>query len=127
MRCLAASLLLTTIAAAADVPSDFQLPPPPGKDSGTASQAVDSRTFREKQPLIATTYFYWYDVDTNLHIFDGDGTDALTDHPPTLEGLSYKNADWHARQLTDMIAAGIDVAMPVYWATPLSRGHWSDD
>src|SRR5690606_10362998 len=81
----------------------------------------------EGSPLIATTYFYWYDAATKLHIVDGDGTDALTDHPPTLEGLSYKNVDWHARQLADMIAAGIDVAMPVYWATPLSKGHWSND
>ncbi|MFO1091966.1 MAG: DUF5010 domain-containing protein [Planctomycetaceae bacterium] len=125
MRCLAACLLLTAIAAAADVPPDFRLPPPPGPYA--VAPTPPASKFRTGSPLVATTYFYWYDIDTNLHILDGDGSDALTDHPPTLAGFSYKSVDWHAQQLTDISAAGIDVAMPVYWATPLSHGHWSDD
>ena len=77
-----------------------------------------ARRSRAGRPIVATTYFYWYDAATNEHIIDGDGTDALTDHPPTLEGFSYRNVDWHARQLDDMIASGIDVALPVYWGEP---------
>jgi hypothetical protein len=50
----------------------------------------------------------------------------LTDHPPTLVGFSYKNVDWHAQQLADMTAAGIDVLLPVYWGTPLGDQPWSD-
>jgi len=125
LKSLPALLLLVAVATAADVPRDFQLPPPPGEYIAAAPS--DANSFRAKSPIVATTYFYWYDAATSLHILDGDGTDALTDHPPTLEDFSYKSVDWHAQQLTDMIAAGIDVAMPVYWSTPLSRGHWSDE
>ena len=28
-----------------------------------------------------THYFYWYDVASQTHILDGDGSDALTTHP----------------------------------------------
>ena len=55
-----------------------------------------------------TSYFYWYDAKTKEHIIDHDGSDALTDHPPTLDGVSYRNPAWHRRQLEDMVHAGID-------------------
>jgi hypothetical protein len=119
-------LLLLAFAASADLPADFTLPAPPGTYAVRAPANATAKTFQHGHPLIATTYFYWYDVDTNAHIIDGDGSDALTDHPSTLDGLSYKNVDWHAQQLTDMIAAGIDVAMPVYWGAPIPNERWSD-
>ena len=82
-------------------------------------KAGDKRpSFNSGEPLIATTYFYWYDNATKEHIVNSDGSDALTDHPPKLEGMSYRNVDWHAAELADMIEAGIDVALPVYWGTP---------
>ena len=76
--------------------------------------------------MIATTYFYWYDADSKAHVINHDGTDALTDHPPTLAGFSYKRVDWHAGELRDMMAAGVDVALPVYWGTPIGDRVWSD-
>jgi hypothetical protein len=78
-------------------------------------------------PLLVTSYFYWYDDETRGHLVNHDGSDALTDHPPTLKGFSYKSVDWHARQLADMIAAGIDVLLPVYWGTPEGDHAWSDE
>src|SRR3954470_2937729 len=107
MRSVIALLLLTTAARAADLPSVFALPQPPGQYAVSVSTNAQRPTFHAGDPCIATTYFYWYDIDTKLHILDGDGTDALTNHPPTLAGLSYKSIDWHSRQLSDMIAAGI--------------------
>ena len=83
-------------------------------------------TFRSGQPVIATSYFYWYDIESNSHVINHDGTDALTDHPPTTAGFSYNNTTWHQRQLEDMIAAGIDVALPVYWGTPLGDFGFSN-
>jgi hypothetical protein len=120
-------LLLGAFAMAADLPPDFALPPPPGKHIEAGGQTPAGSTFRSKSPLIATTYFYWYDAASRGHIVNANGTDALTDHPPTLDGFSYHNLDWHARQLADMIEAGLDVALPVYWGTPLSQRHWSDE
>jgi hypothetical protein len=109
-----------------DLPADYILPPPPGPYVEAAADRAAGRVFRSGRPLIATSYFYWYDVETQAHILDHDGTDALTDHPPTLDGFSYKNVDWHARQLADMIEAGIDVLLPVYWGTPLGDHGFSD-
>ena len=122
-------LLLAAVAGlfGADLPADFVLPEPPGPYvlKAEPGDAV-STGFRAGTPVTATSYFYWYDVDTGAHVVDHDGTDALTDHPPTLEGLSYKNVEWHAGQLDDMIAAGIDVLLPVYWGTPLGDFGFSD-
>lgn len=121
------ALLLSLVLAAA--PSDdFTLGPPLGPYvvAGDAS-APAGRDFTPGTPTVATTYFYWYDVETNYHILNPDGSDALTTHPPTLEGFSYKNIQWHYTQLEDMMAAGIDVAMPVYWGYPgAAEDHWSD-
>jgi DUF1680 family protein len=114
-------------AAGRDLPNDYMPPPTPGPYAKPA--AADSRTpsFASGTPLIATTYFYWYDAESREHVVDSDDSDALTDHPPTLDGFSYKNVAWHAEQLQDMIAAGIDVVMPVYWGTPAGGHNWSND
>ncbi|HNQ88112.1 MAG TPA: DUF5010 domain-containing protein [Verrucomicrobiota bacterium] len=80
-----------------------------------------SSTFTAADRIVLTPYFYWYDVYTQAHIVNGDGSDALTDHPPTLAGFSYKSKAWHAGQLRDLAEAGIDVLLPVYWGEPSQR------
>ena len=84
MMHLAATLTLLGSTLAAGLPDDYSLPPAPGPFVGKAEVG---QTFASGRPIVATTYFYWYDAATNEHIINGDGTDALTDHPPTLEGL----------------------------------------
>lgn len=91
---------------------------------------VRAKTFRASDRVVGTYYFYWYDAGTRAHIVDGDGTDALTTHPASMEGFSYKSVAWHKRQLEDMAAAGIDVALPVFWGGPSeheagAQNHWS--
>lgn len=87
----------------------------------SAGDLAQARNFSAQDPVVLTTYFYWYDVFSGAHITNGDGSDALTDHPPTLTGFSYKLESWHRQQLEDMIAAGIDVLLPVYWGEPSQR------
>ncbi len=91
---------------------------------------ANAPTFTSNDKIMMTYYFYWYDVPTHGHILDADGTDALTTHPAQLEGTSYRSVAWHKRQLEDMMAAGIDVVLPVYWGAPSERDpkasmHWS--
>jgi len=74
---------------------------------------------------VGTTYFYWYDIESKAHIVDHDGSDALTTHPADLETISYNRAAWHEGQLRDMIDAGIDFLMPVYWGVPGEYESWS--
>lgn len=59
--------------------------------------------------LVAAYYFYWYDYDDPNLIF--------TNHPPDeyLSDFSFRETNWHLRELKDMMAAQIDIVLPVYW------------
>ncbi|MCC6124748.1 MAG: DUF5010 domain-containing protein [Pirellulales bacterium] len=87
----------------------------------TEKDFAESKSFSAQDRLVGTYYFYWYDIYTGAHLRDGDGTDALTTHPPTLDDFSYKSVRWHKRQLADMEAAGIDLALMVFWGSPAER------
>jgi len=65
----------------------------------TEKDFAGSKSFTAKDRIVGTYFFYWYDIYTKEHIIDGDGTDALTTHPPTLEDFSYKSVRWHKQQL----------------------------
>lgn len=106
---------------------DDQIPEkPPGEFFPLqAADHSDTPSFKRRQPIVGTTYFYWYDVDSNAHVIDHDGTDALTTHPADMNDISYKRASWHKTQLEDMIAAGVDFLMPVYWGVPGKHDGWS--
>ncbi|MBE3068683.1 MAG: DUF5010 domain-containing protein [Planctomycetes bacterium] len=117
------------VAVAADFPERAVLDAPaPGKHIGFAdSKAAGALPgFGAKDPVVATYYFYWYDAPSGGHFIDADGSDALTDHPADPKGTSYRLPAWHRAQLQDMMAAGIDVALPVYWGCPSDRESWSD-
>ena len=66
-----------------------------------------------------TYYFYWYDDETGLHLGPhGPATiweDPLTERPVPEPSTTWRGTAWHAKQLTDMAYAGIDVALPVFW------------
>jgi hypothetical protein len=116
----------TTLAAA-----ERPIPPAFGPHAGlTAADFAEVESFHATNRIVGTYYFYWYDAASKEHLVDADGSDALTTHPPTLEGFSYKSVAWHQRQLRDMIAAGIDVVLPVFWGAPSEQDpkaglHWS--
>ncbi len=103
-------------------------PAPPGPHCRAAPELHrQAASFKTGSPLIGTTYFYWYDAPSGEHTIDGDGSDALTDHPaPEMPTLSYKSRDWHEAQLRDVIRAGIDFIMPVYWGFPGAGECWSN-
>ena len=91
----------------------------------TVQDHRDAASFTRGQALVGTTYFYWYDLESKAHIVNHDGTDAMTTHPAQMDGTSYKSAAWHKKQLGDMIEAGIDFLMPVYWGVPGKYDGWS--
>lgn len=101
-----------------------QLPP------GTTLAKVDTArlaaaSFGKQQPVVGTYYFYWYDDQTKEHFLDGDGSDALTDHPADARDYRYRSPDWHRRELLEMQAAGLDFALPVFWGYPGDYQSWS--
>ena len=104
--------------------------PLPAKPPGVffpiqAQEHRDARSFKRGEPIVGTTYFYWYDLDSKAHFVNRDGTDAMTTHPASIAGVSYKSADWHKKQMRDMLDAGIDFLMPVYWGVPGKYDGWS--
>lgn len=114
------SIFAVSFAVAIELPPDFRLPTSPGPFA-VKSDEVSRTPFQSGNPIVATTYFYWYDIDTGTHFRNADGSDALTTHPATIDSMSWKNPDWHKRQFRQMVQAGIDVAMPVYWGSPTEQ------
>ena len=122
-------LILLAVAAlcfrvhAADPASPPPIPPAPGPHTNlTERDFAEARSHSATNRLVGTYYFYWYNADTKEHLVNGDGTDALTDHPATLDGFSYASAAWHRKELLDMMEAGIDVVLPVFWGAPSDQG-----
>lgn len=101
--------------------SFLQLPPMGKHIRHKPEQIRALPTFRTGQPVVGTYYFYWYDVNTGEHFIDPDGTDALTDHPANPKGYSYRSPEWHRREMEDILRAGIDFILPVYWGNPADR------
>jgi hypothetical protein len=120
---LLAVALLCPLAVSQEPPLPSQ---PPGPHcSLDASRHAGAPSFAHGQPVVGTTYFYWYDEETKAHVVDPDGTDAMTTHAADMANLSYKRASWHRTQLEDMMDAGIDFLMPVFWGVPGKYDGWS--
>lgn len=112
---LACLVACSTVVAA----SPRELPPAYGPYVNlSAKDFAGSKSFGAHDHIVGTYYFYWYDIYSQSHIINGGGTDALTDHPVTLDDFSYKSVHWHKKELADMIVAGIDVVLPVFWGAP---------
>ena len=71
--------------------------------------------------LIFTYYFYWYDAQSGGHLQPS----LLHDHFPATPTPSWRSAEWQRKQLADMSAAGIDVALPVFWGFDRPQDAWS--
>jgi hypothetical protein len=125
-------LLILMAAALPAVAAEREIPPPFGPHIHLApADFAGSKSFGSKERIVGTYYFYWYRIDTKEHIINPeDGSDGLTDHPPTFEDFSYLSGNWHKKELSDMIDAGIDVVLPVFWGAPSERNpkaslYWS--
>jgi len=116
-------LLYATLACC--VSSIAALPSPPGPHVHLSEDDLAAASsFRQDQPIVGTYFFYWYNIYTKEHFINGDGSDALVDHPVSNEDFSYSSSDWWAKEMTDVIAAGIDFIAPVYWGCP-GYDSWS--
>ena len=116
--------LVAVLSAAHAAASPLDLAPAGDHVAGTEADIARSETFSGDDKILATYYFYWYDIRTNAHVKLRNGHDLLTDHPPTLDGFTYKSVDWHKQELRDMMDAGINVVLPVYWGDTDSQS-WS--
>lgn len=99
--------------------ADIEIPPP----ADTAALAA-APTFGPDEPVVATHYFYWYRWPDEHFFDDAARTDsALRQHFPDDRAVSYESVAWHRRQMEDLLAAGIDVALCIYWGAPNQYDH----
>ncbi|MCX6902067.1 MAG: DUF5010 domain-containing protein [Verrucomicrobia bacterium] len=125
------ALVLLVLGAGSSLRAQPAIPPAFGPHINLAEKDfAESKTFSSRDRLVGTYYFYWYCVQTKEHIINHNGSDALTDHPATMQDFSYRSVRWHKKELSDMTAAGIDVALPVFWGAPSEHDpktqfHWS--
>lgn len=69
--------------------------------------------------VVATHYFYWYRWPSqHFRPADQPAAEGHFHHFPIPEQVSYLSDKWHEQQFRDMRAAGIQVALPVYWGAP---------
>ncbi|WP_155624087.1 DUF5010 domain-containing protein [Burkholderia territorii] len=134
-RAKAAAYLASTECLGWD-PSVLRRAPPSWQDApGDLNVPIDMRnpppSFRSDERVLCTTYFYWYDVINGAdYLKNPDGAQASGDEyafavtPSDLKGLSYTLPAWHDEQLRDVVSAGIDVILPVYFGSPFAS---SDD
>ena len=74
-------------------------------------------SFGSRDYLATTYYFYWHDLTDP----DRAGRFVGRFHvPPDPAHYSYLLPETHQREFTDMLAAGLDFVLPVYWGEP---GH----
>ncbi|MDD5502867.1 MAG: hypothetical protein PHH26_05325, partial [Candidatus Thermoplasmatota archaeon] len=75
--------------------------------------------------IIFTYYFYWYDNASGFHVKEGG--DSLSHHPFNggYGNFSCVNPEWHRFEIENMMRAGIDVILPIYWGDIYSQ-IWSN-
>jgi len=99
----------------------------PGSNIAPKLQDFTGETFSATDDLVFIYYFYWYDIYSGAHIWDNaeQTDDALQDHPASMEDFSWKSVAWHKQELLDIMAAGIDVILPIYWGSAREMEGWS--
>ena len=90
-----------------------------GGGGGIAGAATPAPPVKPDRKLIFTYYFYWYDATTGAHMTPD------RDHFPASPLPTWRSTAWQGTQLSDMAAAGIDVALPVYWGFDRPQDQWS--
>jgi len=74
--------------------------------------------FDPSQRLATTYYFYWHDLTDPAR--NARYVSRQFDSPPDLDHYSFLLPETHERQFNDMLDAGLDFVLPVYWGEP---GH----
>jgi len=84
--------ILGLFASAAIAASERAIPPAFGPHINLIpANFADAKSFKSTDRIVGTYYFYWYCTGTKEHIVNPEnGSDGLTDHPPTLEDFCYK-------------------------------------
>jgi hypothetical protein len=84
-------------------------------------------SFAANQRLATTYYFYWYDLSSQTGDEYASMASGAFDRPPDPANYSFLLPQTHLREFNDMLAAGLDFALPVYWGEPGHPGRTTDE
>ena len=82
-------------------------------------------SFAANQRLVTTYYFYWHDLTDPTR--NGRYASRQFDSPPDLEHYSFLLPQTHEREFGDMLDAGLDFVLPVYWGEPGHPGRTTSE
>jgi len=106
----------------------------PGRYTAPSWNDFRLNSFDADRRLVTTYYFYWHDLTNLTRRARYDSGDFK--RPPDLDNYSFALPNAHYREFSDMLAAGIDFVLPVYWGEPGHPGrtnaetcprYWSTD
>jgi hypothetical protein len=90
----------------------------PGPYIASAYTDFSLRSFTSAQKLATTYYFYWHDLTDPER--RGRFASGQFNSPPDPDHYSFLLPESHEREFRDMLDAGLDFVLPVYWGEP---GH----
>jgi hypothetical protein len=90
----------------------------PGPYISPAYTDFSLRSFTGAQKLATTYYFYWHDLTDPER--RGRFASGQFHSPPDPDRYSFLLPETHEREFRDMLDAGLDFVLPVYWGEP---GH----
>jgi hypothetical protein len=62
-------------------------------------------------PIVAATFYAWYDASTGAHLRSPDGREVLRHHLPDARLVRPDSPEWFAQEIEAAAAAGIDVLL----------------
>ncbi len=97
----------------------------PGPYIGPAWSDFRVGNFDPSQRLVTTYYFYWHDMTDparRARYLSGDFK-----RPPDMDHYSFLLPETHEREFSDMLDAGLDFVLPVYWGEPGHPGRTTSE
>ncbi len=82
-------------------------------------------TFAPNRRLVTAYYFYWHNLADPAR--RGRYESRQFDAPPDLDHYSFLLPETHERQFNDMVDAGLDFVLPVYWGEPGHPGRTTSE
>ena len=92
----------------------------PGPYIASSWSDFSPSSFTSSQRLATTYYFYWHDMTNRAAGASPASNAGRSDGPPDPAHYSFLLPETHLREFNDMLDAGLNFVLPVYWGEP---GH----
>lgn len=96
---------------------------------------LETDTRPSQNPVISTSFYYWYDFPTVSEPAQSDGNlkseskleQVFSVSPLIRTGMNYGDSNWYLREVNEIFQTGINTILPVYRGGPLGRFRYADE